>query len=242
MTVIFVTGTGTDVGKTIVTAAVAELAALDEKRVAVLKPAQTGVLNGEPGDVDVIERLTTDVTCLELARFPDPLAPRTAARRAQQQPLSIDAVVASIQELHETHDIVLVEGAGGLLVQFDEQANTLAEIAAKVAPTLEVQFLVVVSAGLGTLNMTALTAEALRNRRLELAGLVIGRWREAPDLAERCNLRDLSVVAAAPILGVLPDNFDLEPQKFRHQIAEHFAAELNGTMDIESFIAGHQRD
>jgi dethiobiotin synthetase len=62
----------------------------------------------------------------------------------------------------------------------------------------------VTTAGLGTLNTTALTAEALRSRGVPLLGLVIGAWPAEPDLAARCNLADLPVVAGAPLLGALP--------------------------------------
>ncbi|MGH3907303.1 MAG: AAA family ATPase, partial [Pseudonocardiaceae bacterium] len=80
---LIVTGTGTGVGKTVVTAALAALAVAAGRRVAVLKPAQTGVRAGEPGDVDEVRRLVgPSVTCRELARYPDPLAPATAAWRA----------------------------------------------------------------------------------------------------------------------------------------------------------------
>jgi dethiobiotin synthetase len=100
----------------------------------------------------------------------------------------------------EGRDLVLVEGAGGLLVRLDDDGDTLADAAAALgAPVL-----VVAEAGLGTLNATALTCEALRARGLECAGVVIGAWPEAPDLAARCNLADLPAYAGAPLLGRLP--------------------------------------
>ena len=81
--VLVVTGTGTGVGKTVVTAAIAALAVAAGRRVAVLKPVQTGVEPGERGDLDYLTRLVGNgVTLRELARYPDPLAPATAARRA----------------------------------------------------------------------------------------------------------------------------------------------------------------
>jgi dethiobiotin synthetase len=242
VTIIFVTGTGTDVGKTVVTAAVAELYTQAGKRVAVIKPAQTGVLDGEPGDASEVERLTSGVTCIELVRYPEPLAPRTAARRSHQEPLSIERAVDVIHQHSISHDVVLVEGAGGLLVQFDEDANTIADMAARLESSTDVRMLVVVAAGLGTLNATALTAEALRHRRLALMGIVVGRWPQAPDLAACCNLQDLPSVAGAPLLGVLPDGFPLEPQRFRSEVARHFTPTLHGSMDVESFVAQHAPD
>ncbi|MGH4011105.1 MAG: dethiobiotin synthase [Pseudonocardiaceae bacterium] len=201
MTLLVVTGTGTGVGKTVVTSAIAALAVAAGRRVAVLKAAQTGVEAGQPGDIDEVRRLAGPwVTCRELARFPDPLAPATAARRAGAAPVTPWAVAAAARELAGRHDLVLVEGAGGLLVRLDEAGGTIADAAAALgAPVL-----VVASAGLGTLNYTALTVEALRARSLCGVGVVIGAWPAEPDLAARCNLADLPSVTGLPLLGTLP--------------------------------------
>ena len=99
------------------------------------------------------------------------------------------------------HDLVLVEGAGGLLVRFDDDGGTLADVAAKLAAPV----LVVAAAGLGTLNATALTVEVLRARGLTCAGVVIGAWPAAPDLAACENLRDLPAVTGVPLLGAVAD-------------------------------------
>jgi dethiobiotin synthetase len=205
-----VTGTGTGVGKTVVTAAVAALATAQGRRVAVLKPAQTGVTPEEPGDVAAIERLVPGVTGRELARFPDPLAPATAARRAGRPAVTPRAAVAAAGQLAAGHSLVLIEGAGGLLVRLDD-TGTLADVATE----LDAPVLVVAAAGLGTLNHTALTVEALRTRGLTCAGVVIGAWPADPDLAARCNLADLPAVTGAPLLGALPDGAGtLDPAGF----------------------------
>ncbi|MCC3777829.1 dethiobiotin synthase, partial [Streptomyces sp. UNOB3_S3] len=197
MSVLVVTGTGTEVGKTVVTAAVAAAALAAGCSVAVLKPAQTGVAVDEPGDVAEVLRLAGPVTGVELGRFPEPLAPATAARRAGLAPVRPAETVRAARELERSHDLVLVEGAGGLLVRLDEDGSTLAD----VAGLLDAPVLVVAQAGLGTLNVTSLTAEALAARGLRRAGVVIGSWPAAPDLAMRCNLADLPGAAGAPLLG-----------------------------------------
>jgi dethiobiotin synthetase len=208
-----VTGTGTGVGKTIVTAALAALAVAQDQSVAVLKPAQTGVSLSEPGDVDEVRRLVGDtelLTTLELARYPDPLAPAVAATRCGRLPVTTQEIVGAALELADDHDLVLIEGAGGLLVRFDGE-STLAD----AALTLEAQAIVVTTAGLGALNHTALTTEALETRLVPCAGLVIGSWPREPDLAARCNLVDLPSVAGVPLLGRLPAGAaDLTPADF----------------------------
>ncbi|MEV0263700.1 dethiobiotin synthase [Streptomyces sp. NPDC050617] len=232
--VLVVTGTGTEIGKTVATAAVAAAARARGRSVAVLKPAQTGVAADEPGDVAEVLRLAGPVTGVELARFPEPLAPATAARRAGLTPVRPDEIARTARKLAAEHDLVLVEGAGGLLVHLDESGATLAD----AARLLDAPVLIVAPAGLGTLNATALTAEALRARGLRCRGVVIGSWPGAPDLAARCNLADFPTCAGAPLLGALPEGAAaLDPAEFRAAAAGWLAPELDGTWDARRFGA-----
>ncbi|MCX4702543.1 dethiobiotin synthase [Streptomyces sp. NBC_01373] len=232
MPVLVITGTGTEVGKTVATAAVAAAALAAGRSVAVLKAAQTGVRPDEPGDAAEVARLAGAVTAAELARFPEPLAPATAARRAGRAPVRPQEVAEAAAKLATEHDLVLVEGAGGLLVRFDAAGGTLADAAALLAAPV----LVVASAGLGTLNTTELTARELRRRKLDLAGILIGSWPEAPDLASRCNLADLPDVSGAPLLGALPAGAGaLDPADFRTAAPGWLAPRLDGTWDAEAF-------
>ncbi|MFF9768804.1 dethiobiotin synthase [Streptomyces sp. NPDC014636] len=232
MPVLVITGTGTEVGKTVTTAAVAAAALAAGRSVAVLKAAQTGVGPDERGDADEVARLAGPVTADELARFPEPLAPGTAARRAAMAPVHPHEVAERAAKLATEHDLVLVEGAGGLLVRFDAAGGTLAD----VARLLDAPVLIVAQAGLGTLNTTELTARELRRRELELAGMVIGSWPDDPDLAARCNVTDLPEVAAAPLLGALPAGAGaLPPAEFRTAAPGWLAPRLDGTWDAEAF-------
>jgi dethiobiotin synthetase len=198
--VLVVSGTGTEVGKTVVTAAVAALAVARGERVAVVKPAQTGEPPGPTGDLSVIQRLSGVTWTVELARFPDPLSPEAAARAAGQPALDLAEVSVAVKQLAASADLVLVEGAGGLLVRYDPAGATIADLAAMLSAPV----LVVTTPGLGTLNHTALTLEALRARRLSPAGIVIGSWPSRPGLAERANLTDLVTIAGRPLAGALP--------------------------------------
>ncbi|MEU8617682.1 dethiobiotin synthase [Streptomyces sp. NPDC048623] len=239
MTVIVVTGTGTEIGKTIVTAALAAVATAAGRSVAVLKPAQTGLAPGEAGDADDAVRLSGAVTGTELARFPEPLAPGTAARRAGMAPVPPAEIADAARKLTEEHDLVLVEGAGGLLVRYDEDGGTLAD----AARLLGAPVLVVAPAGLGTLNSTALTAEALRARGIEQLGVVVGSWPAEPDLAARCNLADLPDAAGAPLLGALPEGAGtLAPEAFRTAAAGWLAPALGGSWDAAEFAAAAGTD
>ncbi|MBT2400413.1 dethiobiotin synthase [Streptomyces sp. ISL-100] len=228
MAVVVVSGTGTEIGKTVVTAALAAVARTQGRTVAVLKPAQTGLAPGEPGDAHEVARLAGDgVAAVELARFPEPLAPATAARRAGLPPVRPHDVATAAATLAAEYDLVLVEGAGGLLVRFDDEGATLAD----AARLLGAPVLVVTPAALGTLNSTALTAEALRARGIEMLGVVVGSWPSAPGLAERCNLTDLPEAAGgAPLLGAVPEGAGaLAPAEFRTRATTWLAPPLGGT-------------
>ncbi|GGY99589.1 ATP-dependent dethiobiotin synthetase BioD [Streptomyces olivaceoviridis] len=232
MPVLVITGTGTEIGKTVTTAAVAAAALAAGRSVAVLKAAQTGVGPDERGDADEVGRLAGPVTTDELARFTEPLAPGTAARRAGMAPVRPHEVAERAAKLATEHDLVLVEGAGGLLVRFDAAGGTLAD----AARLLGAPVLVVAQAGLGTLNVTELTARELRRRGLEPAGVVIGSWPATPDLATRCNVADLPEVAAAPLLGALPAGAGaLPPAEFRTAAPTWLSPRLHGTWDAEAF-------
>jgi len=202
-----VTGTNTGVGKTIVTAALAARAVAAGERVVVVKPAQTGRVaqDGGAGDSDAREvaRLT-GCEVQEWTTLAEPLAPDTAARRADVQIPPVREYADRIGALTESYDRVIVEGAGGLLVRLDTDGGTLLDIAAALGER-DVEMVIVCAAGLGTLNHTELTVAAARGRGIEPAGLVIGAWPAEPGLAESCNRGDLPRTSGVPLLAVVPE-------------------------------------
>ncbi|MEU8138733.1 dethiobiotin synthase [Streptodolium elevatio] len=236
MSILVVSGTDTGVGKTVVTAAVAALAATRGSSVAVVKAAQTGVAPDEPGDLDDIGRLAGVTDLHEYARFTDALSPAAAARLSGRQPVNLYEVVATVRELAETRRLVVVEGAGGLLVRFDEEGTTIADL----AHTLGAPVLVVARPDLGTLGHTALTLEAMAHRGIDLAGVVIGSWPDTPDLAMRSNIRDLETLAARPLAGAIGAGAGaLHPAEFLGAARSGLAPALGGTFDPGAFRAAH---
>ncbi|MEV4370532.1 dethiobiotin synthase [Nonomuraea sp. NPDC049637] len=228
MSVLVVSGTDFGVGKTVVTAAVAALARERGASVAVVKPAQTG--GGH--DVDEVIRLSGASTTFELARFGEPLSPAAAARVAGVPPVSLTAAARFVEELAESNRLVVVEGTGGLLVRFDEDGTTIADLARLVGA----QVLVVAGAGIGALNHTALTLEALAHRGLDPAGVVIGRWPREAGIAERSNVADLEMLAARPLAGVLPEGAGrLGREAFAQLAREGLGATLGGSFDPPAF-------
>ncbi|MFP5069558.1 dethiobiotin synthase [Pseudonocardia nantongensis] len=226
MSILAVTGTDTGVGKTIVTAALAAGPAARGETVAVYKPTQAGTEDGR-GDVDVVRELAGVATAVEGIRLAHPMAPVAAARRAGTTLPDLAEHVAAVEDLAADHDHVLVEGAGGLLVELDGHGRTLADL----STALSASAVVVCRSGLGTLNHTALTVEALTRRQIAVAGLVIGSWPAAPSEIERSNRAvldhasgagldrvsgDLPGPASGGLLGAVPDGAGrLDPARFR---------------------------
>jgi dethiobiotin synthetase len=208
--VVLVTGTDTGVGKTITTAALAAVLHGSGRSVAVYKPCQSGAADGD-SDVAEIVRLAGAVTAEAGVVLQEPMAPVAAAAidGAPLPPLAAHA--ERIRVLADAHDHVLVEGAGGLLVELDSGGGTLADLGSLLAAA----FVVVARPGLGTLNHTALTLEALSARGLDVLGVVLGSWPARPDAVHHSNRQVLGTLPV-PLLGALPGQAsELSPADFR---------------------------
>ncbi|WP_151528835.1 MULTISPECIES: dethiobiotin synthase [Corynebacterium] len=199
MAIVVITGTNTDVGKTYATAALAAVASDMGLEVTVVKPAQTGEPEGQ-GDLATVQALCPAVErVVGYARYPEPLAPNISARRAGMEQLELEPTVQQIAELDGPGRLVLVEGAGGLLVRIADEW-TIADVAAR----LEAPLVVVTSVGLGSLNLAELSVEAARARGITVAGLIGGNVPPEPDLATRLNLEEFSVVTSTPYVASVP--------------------------------------
>lgn len=205
MHLVIVTGTDTGVGKTITTAAMVAAAREPGRRVAMVKPVQTGLTTGEPSDADTVALLSGGGSVRQLVTLADPLAPDTAARlRSVSIPSAVE-LADQVAAYANRFDVTFVEGAGGVAVRLDTAGGTVMTLAAALqAVGHRVQVVVVTRLSLGTLNATELTLLALDAQRLNVAGLVVGALPPEPDLAERCNLDELPRVTGLPLLGAIP--------------------------------------
>jgi dethiobiotin synthetase len=202
---LFVTGTDTGVGKTEVACALLRVARAGGLDAVGMKPAQSGATDGEPTDAERLLAACDGVEPLE-AICPyvlgAPLAPAVAARLEGRE-VSLARIVGAARALAARHAAVLVEGAGGLLVPLTER-ETYAELAA----ALGLPVLVVARAGLGTINHTALTVEALRARGVAIAGIVLNRTAAEDDPSVPHNAGEiarLTGIAPAAVLPFVPD-------------------------------------
>lgn len=195
--IVCITGTNTDVGKTISTAALSLRLQEEGWEVIPTKPLQTGEPDGH-GDANTVKQLT-GLDTFEFARYPEPLAPNLSAKRAGLPQASKSAVADWVREFDAPGRVVLVEGAGGMLVRLADDW-TLADLAQE----LDAPLIVVTSTGLGSLNLAELTVEAAKRRGLRVLGLIGGSVPLDMDLATSLNLDEFPVVTGVPYLGSLP--------------------------------------
>lgn len=202
---LFVTGTDTDIGKTVIAGALALAFRRRGIDVGVMKPAATGCrTRGTKRIAEDIEFLLAaagsedepELVCPYMLR--EPLAPEVAA---QIEGIRIDTrkIIAAYRELSDRHEMIIVEGAGGVFVPIKKNYFML-----DLLPALALPALVVIRPGLGTINHTLLTCEILRAQGTKIAGLIMNDYPKRPSLSERTNPDVLRRYAKTPLLGVVP--------------------------------------
>lgn len=212
---VFVIGTDTGVGKSLVSAALLRGAVQAGLRAVGMKPVAAGI-DPQPdgsracGDVLTLQaagNVAADPALVNPFCLPDPLSPHLAARRVGQR-ITLAPLVAAHRALCAQADRVIVEGAGGFLVPLDEGDDGEAPDAplltgADLAQALGVPLVLVVGLRLGCLNHALLTVEAVRARGLTLAGWVANRIDPAMACADE-NLDFLRRHIPAPLLADVP--------------------------------------
>jgi dethiobiotin synthetase len=204
---LFITGTDTGVGKTVIAGAIANWFRRRGSRVAVCKPCATGCVRRREGlvseDAEFLAACADsphplDLICPE--RFIEPLAPAIAAERAGVK-LDWESINRSLKLMSQGRDVMIVEGVGGLMVPMDAKHTVL-----DVVKWLEIPSIVVARPALGTINHTLLTVNALRSNGLKVAGVVINRYpAEGASVAEETNPRAIEKWGKIPILAIVPD-------------------------------------
>jgi dethiobiotin synthetase len=193
---VFVTGTGTEVGKTVVAATIARTLANEGKRVAVFKPAVTGLDEGVETDHELLRRASgSDQSDEEIApyRYGPPASPHLAAAMAGEEidPERLRRAAANAAEDAET---IICEGVGGLLVPLSS-----GYLVRDLATDLGYPLVVVAGPGLGTINHTLLTVEAARVAGLEVTAVVLNPWPDGPSEIERSNRETIASLADLPV-------------------------------------------
>ena len=199
MSALLITGTDTGVGKTFVACALATALRQRGRRVAVMKPVETGV-EGEPADALALRAAAADPAPLgDICpyRLRAPLAPAVAAR-LEGVTIDVARLLTLVARRRQDADVLLVEGAGGLLVPLDAR-TTWAELAARAGLPL----LIVGANRLGTVNHCALTARVAATAALVVRGFVLSQPAAETDASAATNAETIAALTGLRCLGVL---------------------------------------
>jgi dethiobiotin synthetase len=181
---VFVTGTGTEVGKTVLAAVIARSHAEAGERVAVFKPAVSGLADGGEADHTLLRRAAGSTQSDdEIApyRYDPPVSPHLGAELAGEG-IEPRRLLDAARTASAEGDFLVAEGVGGLLVPL-----TLGYLVRDLARELALPLVIAASPGLGTINHTLMTVEAARAVGLEVAAVVLTPWPDDPSAVEASN-------------------------------------------------------
>ena len=226
---IFVVGTDTGVGKTVVAAGLALVLRERGIRVGVMKPVATGCMGANHrlishDAVFLFEAAQNEYPPLTSpVRFRNPVAP-SIAEIYEQPKVNIKAIIEAYRQLEKAYDFVIVEGIGGLMVPIQKKYYV-----ANLIRDLDLPILIVSPIGLGTINHTLLTVDSAVIRWLLIRGIIFNR---APlvnfSLAELTNPKVIHELTGLPILGSLPELDDIDVEHCRYgNLAEVFKDRIN---------------
>jgi len=219
---LLITGTDTGVGKTTVACGIAAALHRRHYAVGVFKPAETGCVALADGaqqaaDAEQLRFFSqshADRALICPYTFRDPLAPWVAAQR-EGMTIDVDHVVECCEQITATHDLTLVETAGGLLVPLTATVSF-----AELAPRLDCSLVVVVASRLGAINHALLTVRHAHALGLEVKGYIVNLLTAEPDLAAQTNIAVLTELLGPPI-GVVPYLANIETtDECRERLAE----------------------
>jgi dethiobiotin synthetase len=197
---VFVTGTGTEVGKTVVAAAIARTLAAEGRTVAVFKPAVTGLRDGGEPDHELLRRAAGSAQSdEEIApyRYDPPASPHLAAELAGEE-IARTRLLEAARRAAASAEMLVCEGVGGLLVPLSPTY-----LVRHLAVDLALPLVIAASPGLGTINHTLLTIEAARAAGLKVTAVVLTPWPEHPSAIEQSNRETIAALGGVGV-GVLP--------------------------------------
>lgn len=202
----FITGTDTGVGKTLVCTALVKLFRSYGKDVGVMKPVMTGVksnlIKSSDNDAYILKRVSDADDSLDLINpycFKEPISPHLAARLNNQE-IDEKLIKDNFNKIKKRHEIVIVEGIGGISVPFSDNF-----FIGDLIRELNLPAIIVTRAALGMINQTLLSIFYAKKIGIKITGIIINNMPENPSLAERTNPGEIERLTNAPVLGVIPE-------------------------------------
>ena len=207
---IFIAGTDTNVGKTVVTAALGLALQQTGVKVGVMKPVETGSAPDKPNsDVHRLRNVFAsckNVDVRNVYSLPQPVAPLEAARTARQG-IDVEVILNACRTFAVHHDYMLVEGAGGILVPLTETHDVCDLIRLLGLPCL-----IVGRTCLGSINHTRLTLRGLRAAGIPVFGILLNQTDTTPEEQQMSTVKLIRELSDAPVLDPLPFQPDMDSQ------------------------------
>ena len=195
---IFVTGTGTEIGKTVIAGGIAACLKDSGIDVGVMKP----ISSGDTADAEFLKhaaQVDDDLSTINPIYLRHPLAPSVAAR-IEDREIDLSDIETAFATLQQKYDVVIVEGVGGIAVPIQDDF-----LVVHLINRLQLPILIVAQVGLGTLNHTLLTVAFARQFNLQIVGIVLnGLTPETAGIAEATNPVEIEKLTGIPVIGVVP--------------------------------------
>ena len=195
---IFITGTGTEIGKTVIAGGLAAFLKQAGTNVGVMKPISTG----DTADAQFLKhaaQVDDELSSINPIYLRHPLAPSVAARM-EGRDIDVSCLETAFAKLQQKYDFVIVEGVGGIAVPIQDDFPVV-----HLIKRLQLPILIVAQVGLGTLNHTLLTVAYARQFELQITGIVLnGLCAETAGLAEATNPVEIENLTGVPVIGIVP--------------------------------------
>ena len=239
--ILFITGNDTDIGKTFATSIILSsfLNSSSEKKykkIAVVKPVESGVNKKNKSDLDFIKEfnkknieITKNVDFFNYYSFSNPISPYTASL-IENKRISISLIRRNIKELSRDYPLILVEGAGGLEVPLTKKYKVI-----NLIKDLNASCYLVVNPNLGTINHTLLSINALKCKKISFKGVIFNNYPTNPKISELYNpiyLADSGV----KIAGVIPKFRKRKDSNFHAKTKDYLDKNLDGNFDQKEFV------
>ena len=195
---IFITGTGTEIGKTVIAGGIAACLKASGINVGVMKP----ISSGDTADAEFLRhaaQVDDDLSTINPIYLRHPLAPSVAAR-IEDREIDLSDIESAFATLQQKYDVVLVEGVGGIAVPIQDDF-----LVVHLIHRMQLPILIVAQVGLGTLNHTLLTVAFARQFNLQIVGIVLnGLTPKTAGIAEATNPVEIEKLTGIPVIGVVP--------------------------------------
>lgn len=230
---IFIIGTDTNVGKTIVSAGIMHLLRQGGYNAGYFKPILSGAIIKEgkliPLDtsfVKYVSNIDESIDNMTIYKYRLPVSPHLAARK-ENNSINQDEIMKKLEELRSRYEYIVVEGCGGVIVPLNDDGLMLYHLIKRIGYSC----ILVARASLGTINHTLLTTSFANSIGIDIKGIIINQY--AGNYLEDENIKIIEKHTALPILGTIPRIQGIDEENFKEGILKKV---FNTCIDVDSFV------